>query len=83
MNINEPCVKWYFPRCLKEGEWELNNQIKKLQFRAKILLDFIQKGKPSDTKGRKEWDNKSFELQVLEEEIEQLYGERDSFLDLL
>ena len=83
MNINEPCVKRYFPRCLKEGVWELNNQIKKLQFRAKILIDFIQEGKPGDSKGRKEWDNKSFELQLLEEEIEQQYEERDSLLDLL
>ena len=63
--------------------WELKNQIRKLQLRANILRDIIQEGISTDSKARKDWNNRSFELQLLEEEIEQLYEELDGFTSLL
>ena len=62
---------------------ELNNQIRFLQIKVKNLVDYIQEGRPCDIKGRKEWDNKSLELNQLEDCIEKLYEEKDSYLDLL
>ena len=70
---------------MSEGRrvWELKNLIRKLQLRANILTDIIQEGIPTDSKGRKDWNNRSFELQLLEEEIAQLYEELDGFTSLL